>query len=388
MLSATIFRNANLHITSDAFKGVTDFAVSDHRIIPMDPSLLENTSAEEIDLSGLHVCPGFIDLLVNGCDDVSFSNDPSLFTLEKIRTYQLQHGTTTFVPTLVSSTHEMTMKALNTIKAFKESHQNNCPGLHLEGPFINYLFKGFQPESYIRNSSQQDIINILQNRDLIAYITIAPEIVRPKNMIALLGGGVKLSVGHSAATYFEALSAFKAGIHMITHIYNGMRPIIGRDPGIIGAALECPQVLAGIIPDGKHVHPSVIRLMHQLMGDRLFIVSDSQSPAGTSRDRGSFSVAGTEIFIDKKRGLIDSKGSLAGTEMSLIDGVRFLVKKCGFTLDEALYAATQGPARALGLKETGIIAPGALADLVIFDDSFKIRYVLQGGYIKNIGDVF
>ena len=74
--------------------------------------------------------------------------------------------------------------------------------------------------------------------------------------------------------------------------------------------------------------------------------------------------------------------------MSLIDGVRFLVKKCGFTLDEALYAATQGPARALGLKETGIIAPGALADLVIFDDSFKIRYVLQGGYIKNIGDVF
>ena len=260
------------------------------------------------------------------------------------------------------------MKALNTIKAFKESHQNNCPGLHLEGPFINYLFKGFQPESYIRNISQQDIINILQNRDLIAYITIAPEIVRPKNMIALLGGGVKLSVGHSAATYFEALSAFKAGIHMITHIYNGMRPIIGRDPGIIGAALECPQVLAGIIPDGKHVHPSVIRLMHQLMGDRLFIVSDSQSPAGTSRDRGSFSVA--------------------GTEMSLIDGVRFLVKKCGFTLDEALYAATQGPARALGLKETGIIAPGALADLVIFDDSFKIRYVLQGGYIKNIGDVF
>lgn len=353
----------------------------------MDPTLLENTSAEEIDLSGMHVCPGLIDILVNGCSDVSFSNDPSLFTLEKIRTYQLQHGTTTFVPTLVSSTHELTMKALNTIKSFRETHQYNCPGLHLEGPFINYLFKGFQPESYIHPITQSDVVGILQNRDLIAYITIAPEIVRPKNIISLLGGGVKLSVGHSAASYFEALSAFKAGIHMITHLYNGMRPIIGRDPGIIGAALECPHVYSSIIPDGRHVHPSVIKLMHQLMGDRLIIVSDAQSPAGTAKDRGSFSVAGTEIFIDKKRGLIDSKGSLAGTEMCLFDGVRFLVKYCGYTLDEALYAATQAPAKALGLEETGIIAPGAIADLVIFDDNFKIRYVLQSGYIKNIGDL-
>ena len=94
-----------------------------------------------------------------------------------------------------------------------------------------------------------------------------------------------------------------------------------------------------------------------------------------------------EIFIDKKRGLIDSKGSLAGTEITLIDAVQFLIRSCDYTLDEALYAATAAPAHALNLKEIGIIAPGNIADLVIFDDNFKIHYVLQNAYIKNIGDI-
>ncbi len=387
MMSATIFRNAKLHVTDKRFAGVTDFAVQDHRVIPADPMLLENTSTEEIDLNGMHVCPGFIDLLVNGCAGESFTNSPSIFSLEAIRAYMLQNGTTTFVPTLLSSSYEMMQKAFNTIRAFKENHALVCPGIHLEGPFINILFKGFQPENYIRPISEADIITILQNRDEIAYMTIAPELVRPKNIISLLRGNIRLAVSHSAASYFEALSAFKAGIGMVTHMYNGMRPIMGRDPGIIGAALECDHVMLGMIPDGRHIHPSVIKLMHNLLGDRLYIVSDSQTPAGTNKDRGSFSVAGTEVFIDQRRGMIDSKGSLAGTGITMFDGVRYLVKHCSFTLDEALYAATQAPAKCLGLTEIGIIAPGSIADLVIFDDNFKIKYVLQNGYIKNIGDV-
>ncbi len=386
-MSATIFRNAQLHITSPEFNGVSDFAVQDHRIIPMDPSLLQNTAAEEIDLNGKHVSPGFIDLLVNGCRGASFTNDPTVFTLETMRSFELQRGTTTFIPTLLSCQRETLTKALAAIRTFKNNHTTVCPGIHLEGPFINYLYKGFQPESYIRQITESDIEYLAQVRDLISYMTIAPENVRPKYIIALQNAGIRLSVGHSAASYFETLSTFKAGVHMVTHLYNGMRPIIGRDPGIIGATLESPLVSAGIIADGRHVHPSVINLMHSLLKERMYIVSDTQAPAGTLKQQGSFSVAGTEIFIDKKRGLIDSKGSLAGTEITLIDAVQFLIRSCDYTLDEALYAATAAPAHALNLKEIGIIAPGNIADLVIFDDNFKIHYVLQNGYIKNIGDI-
>lgn len=385
-MSATIFRNAQLHVTSPEFKGTTDFVVQDHRIIPMDASLLENGATEEIDLAGMHVSPGFIDLLVNGCNGASFANDPTVDTLETMRAYETQRGTTTFVPTLVSSQRETTTKALLAIKTFMENHPGVCPGIHLEGPFINYLYKGFQPESYIRRINDSDIIYLLQNRDLIAYMTIAPEILRPKNIIALMGGGIKLSVGHSAANYFQALSAFKAGINNITHILNGMRPIVGREPGIIGAALESPNVYASLIADGRHIHPSVVKLFHYLMGDRLYIVSDSQAVTGMQKEPRSFSIAGTEVFVDKKRGLIDSKGALAGSTTTMLDGVRFLVKNCGYSLDEALYAASAAPAKVLGLNEIGIIAGGNIADLVIFDNDFKIHYVLQSGYIKNLGE--
>lgn len=385
-MSATIFRNARLHVTSKEFEGATEFVVQDHRIIPMDASLLENGTTEEIDLNGMHVSPGFIDLLVNGCGGVAFANDPSVDTLETMRSYETQRGTTTFVPTLISSQRETTSRAMLAVKTFKVNHPGVCPGIHLEGPFINYLYKGFHPESYIRRISDQDIIYLLQNRDAIAYMTIAPENLRPKNMIALMGGGIKLSVGHSAASYFQALSAFRAGIGNVTHILNGMRPIVGREPGIIGATLESPNVYASIIADGRHIHPAVIKLMHYLMGDRLYIVSDSQAVTGMNKEPSSFSIAGTEVFVDKKRGLIDSKGALAGTGITLLDGIEFLVKNCGYSLDEALYAATAAPAKVLGLTEIGTIAGGNIADLVVFDDHFRIHYVLQNGYIKNLGD--
>lgn len=386
-MSATIFRNAQLHVTSPEFTGASEFAVSDHRIIPMDPALLENGTTEEINLNGMHVAPGFIDLLVNGCDGVSFANDPSTKTLETMRAYETQHGTTTFVPTLISSQREITTRAFEAVEIFKGNHPGVCPGLHMEGPFINSAHKGFQPDSYIRAMTDADLQNLIKNKDVIAYMTIAPEIVRPKYMIALMRAGLTLSIGHSAATYFEALSAFKAGVHSVTHIFNGMRPMAGREPGIIGAAFEDPEVYAGIIADGRHVHPSIIRLMHRIMGDHLYIVSDAQSVAGMSKQPGSFSIGGTEVFVDRQRGLIDSRGSLAGTPVVLMDGVRFLVTRCGFSLDEALYAATAAPAHVIGLQEVGEIAGGNIADLVIFDDDYKVHYVLQNGYVKNLGDM-
>lgn len=382
-MGGTILRNARLHLTSPEFDGADSLAVQDHRIIPVNPALFEDGTSEEINLNGLHVAPGLIDLLVNGCAGVTFGNDLSAEGLEKMRRYQTQHGTLTFVPTLSSGPRENMTKAINVIDAFKENHPGVCPGLHLEGPFINSERKGFHPVGCIRSIMDADISFLREHADTIAYMTIAPEVVRGKQLLDLLVAGIKLSMGHSNAGFTDALTAMRAGVTNITHLYSGMRPMTGREPGILGAALNFDGVSAGVIADGRHVHPAIIRILHKLLGDRLYIVSDSRSVAG-AQEQTSFTIAGTEVFVDPNRGLIDAKSSLAGTNVTLLDEVRYLVRVCDFTLDEALAAASTVPAQVLGIdNEYGRIGPGFMADLIIFDDEFRIRCIIQNGFMKN-----
>lgn len=387
-MGGTILRNARLHLVSKEFEGADSLAVQNHRIIPVNPALFEDGTSEEINLNGLHVAPGLIDLLVNGCAGITFGQDLSAEGLETMRRYQTQRGTLTFVPTLISGPRENMTKAINVIEAFMENHPGVCPGVHLEGPFINAERKGFHPVGYIRGIMDADISFLREHADAIAYMTIAPETVRGKHLLDLIGTGIKLSMGHTNCTFADALNAMRSGVTNVTHIYNGMRPMTGRDPGLLGVALNFDQITAGLIADGRHVHPAVIRIVHRLLGDRLYIVSDSQAVAGAKEQVSSFTVSGTEIFVDPNRGLIDSKGALAGTNVSLLDEVRYLVKVCDFTLDEALAAASTTPARVLGIdNEYGRIEPGFMADLIIFDDDFRIRYIIQNGFMKNSAEL-
>lgn len=386
-MAVTVIKNAKLHITSEEFVDAQSLAILDHRIVPMEPGLLEDGTAEEFDVKGCHVCPGFIDLLVNGCAGANFSQTPSVEALEQMRRFLTKGGTTTFVPTLISGPREAFTKAMAAVSEFKEKHPTICPGLHLEGPFISTQHKGFHPSGFIRPFSVADIETVVAQKDNIAYMTIAPEVVRAKSIVELLNNKITLSLGHSATSYFEAMQAFKAGVMNVTHLFNGMRPPVGREPGLVGAALGSERAFASIIADGKHVHPSLIKLAHSMLGDRLYIVSDSQAVAGMPKVPSSFIIGGNEIFVDNKRGLIDSKGAYAGTTISMMDGVKFLVQSCGFDLDEALLAATYTPARAIGLEDLGRIEGGFIADLVIFDDDFRIQYVVQNGFVKSAAEL-
>lgn len=386
-MAVTILRNARLHITSEEFVDATSIAIMDHRLIPMNAGLLVDGTAETIDVKGYHVAPGFIDLLVNGCAGVSFLQNPSIETLETMRRWQTIHGTTTFVPTMVSGPRENLSRAIAAVAEFKEKHPTICPGLHMEGPFISSNHKGFHASGYIRPFNQADFDFLNEIKENIAYMTIAPEVVKAKSIVELLASRIHLSLGHTATSYFEAMQAFKAGVTNVTHLFNGMRSPVGREPGLVGATLQSEKVFASIIADGKHVHPSLVRLAQKLLGDRLYIVSDAQSIAGMSKTPPSFVLGGTEIFVDHKRGLIDSKGAYAGTTISMMDGVKFLVQSCGFDLDEALLAATYSPARALGLSDCGRIEGGFIADLVIFDDDFKVQFVVQNGFVKTASEL-
>ncbi len=386
-MTVTVIRNVQLHVASEEFVDVDTLAIMDHRIVPMSPALLEDGTAEEIDGKGCHICPGFIDLLVNGCGGVSFSQAPTVETLETMRRWLTAHGTTVFVPTMISGPRETLSKGLAAVAEFKEKHPTMCPGIHMEGPFISANHTGFQPSGYIRPFTPNDLDFITEFRDAIAYLTMAPEIVRPKGIMDLMALHIKLSIGHSAVNYHEAMQSFKAGINNVTHLFNGMKPPVGREPGLVGATLQSEKVFASVIADGKHVHPALIQLAHKILGDRMYIVSDSQAIAGMTKVPPSFVLGGTEIFVDHKRGLIDGKGAYAGTTISMFDGVRFLVQSCGLDLEDALVAATYTPARALGLTEHGRIEGGFIADMVIFDDEFKIQYVIQNGYVKQSAEL-
>ena len=367
-MGATILRNAKLHLTRGVLEGADSLAVQNHRIIPLDPVLLEDGTSEEIDLNGMHVAPGFVDLLVNGCAGVTFSSDLSLDGLERMRRWQTLHGTLTFVPTLVSGPRENMTRALQAVRKFMDKHPGVCPGLHLEGPFINPERKGFHGSGYIRGISNSDVAYLRDNIDNIAYMTIAPEVVRGKFLMDLLGMGMKLSLGHTNASFNDAVEAFKVGVTNVTHLFNAMRTLNGREPGIIGAVLNAQTVRAGVIADGRHVHPAIVRIIHQMLKDRMYIVSDAQAVAGSPELMTSFTVAGTNICM--------------------MDGVKFLVKTCGIPMDDALMAASTVPARVLGLdKECGYIDTGYRADLIVFNDDFKLRYVIQNGFLKTIAEL-
>lgn len=387
-MASTILRNCNLHITSEDFATAESIVVQNKRIIPLDPVLLEDGSNEEIDLNGMHVAPGLIDMLVYGCAGVTFNQSLSSECLELMRRYLSKKGITTFVPTLISGPRESMTRALTSIANFRNRHPGVCPGVHLEGPFISPEKKGFHPSGYIRGMSDADITYLKDYKDSIAYMTVAPETLRNKNIQELLNAGIVLSVGHSNATFAEALNAFRAGIKSVTHLFNGMKHVTGRDPGILGAAALSDSPYVGIIADGRHVHPALIKVAHKLFGDRLYIVSDMQAVVGSPDNLTSFTLAGTEVFVDRTRGLIDSKGALAGSNVTLMDSVKFLVKSCGFSIDEALRAATEVPAKILGIdKELGRIQPGYIANLIVFDDEFRIRYVVQNGFLKTAAEL-
>ncbi len=224
-MSVTVIKNAKLHVISEEFAEQDSLAIMDHRIVPLESRFLEDGTAEEIDVDGMHVCPGFIDLLVNGCDGVNFSQTLSVESLDQIRRWQTINGTTTFVPTIVSGPRENLSRALAAVAEFKSNHPTVCPGLHLEGPFINANHKGFQPSGYIRTFTKQDLDFLRHNADSIAYMTIAPECIPPQQIVELLANHIKLSIGHTATSYFYAKKAFKAGIKNVTHLFNAMRPI-------------------------------------------------------------------------------------------------------------------------------------------------------------------
>ncbi len=308
---------------------------------------------------------GFIDIQVNGGGDVLFNDNP---TPESIRTIVAAHrkfGTTALLPTLISDSVSKMAAAIAATEALI-TPASGVLGVHLEGPFLSPEKAGVHDPHALRQPAADDLALITAPRRGITVVTLAPERVQPEFITKLVSVGVRVSLGHSMATYEQTRSAIALGLTGFTHLFNAMRPLESREPGPIAAALESPGVWCGLIVDNVHVAPAILRLALRGLA-RPILVTDAMPPVGGASS--SFTLHGEPIAVHDGR-CLSRDGRLAGACLDMATAVRNCVRTLGVSLSDALRYASTNPAQFLGLGNTlGQLAPGFRADMVALNVS-------------------
>lgn len=333
----------------------------------------------QVDGQGMIAAPGFIDLQLNGCGGVMFNDAITVATLDRMHRTNLGSGTTSFLPTLITTSDAAMREAIAVVADYRRQYPDRVLGLHLEGPYLNPQRRGIHEAAYVRSPDAAMIDQLVAaGPEVIKLMTLAPEIVPVATIQRLVEAGIRVSAGHSAASFEAAIAGFEAGIGMVTHLFNAMSPWQGRSPGLVGAAFQQDQVYAGIIADGHHVHYASIQLAHRIKGDHLLLVTDATPPVGTTMP--SFRIGGQEVFYRDGR-CVSAEGTLGGSALTMVAAVRNCVQQVGIPLAEALRMATLYPARAIGIDDSlGRLAPGYGANVVVLDpQDLTVQAMIEGG---------
>jgi N-acetylglucosamine-6-phosphate deacetylase len=309
------------------------------------------------------LAPGFIDTQVNGGGDVLFNGEPTADGIAAIVAAHRRFGTTALLPTLISDTQEITAQAIAAIAA-AHGTMPGVLGIHLEGPFLSPERPGVHNPRALRQPDADDLKMITQDGHGVTLLTLAPERVPAGLISQLAAAGVRVALGHSIASYEQTRAAIAEGLTGFTHLFNAMRPLASREPGPIAAALESPSVWFGMIADGVHVDPAMLRLALRGLAQPV-LVTDAMPPVGGTQQ--GFSLYGNKIAVRDAR-CLRGDGTLAGSLLDMASAVRNCVDLLEVPLTDALRFASANPANFLGLgNRLGRIAPGYRADLVAFD---------------------
>ncbi|WP_127127842.1 N-acetylglucosamine-6-phosphate deacetylase [Pseudoflavitalea rhizosphaerae] len=366
----TAINNATI-FTGEQVLQEQSLLISNERILDIVSPDAVPADTSVIDASGHLISPGFIDLQIYGAGGYLFSNEPSGAALQAVTNAIVRSGTTTYM--LTFATNEMDIY----LKSFEIVQQNPHPalaGIHLEGPYFNPQKRGAHIEGLIRRPTAQEVNALLGDAGgTLKMMTLAPEVTSDEVLRLLSDHGVIISAGHSNATFSQAMHGFANGIRTVTHLFNAMSPLHHRDTGLPGAAFLSDHAYASIIPDGVHVDWQAFKIAKQMMGRRLFFITDAVQEV----------LQGPYMHVRKPDRYTLPDGTLSGSCITMVEGVRNAVRYGAVTLDEALRMASLYPAEVMGATDIGRIRKDAKANLVMLNEELELKKVWLEGEIQE-----
>jgi len=346
--------------------------------------IAEHAGGEAFDLTGCTVIPGLTDLHFHGCVGEDFS-DATPEGLQKIADYELSRGITHICPAGMTLPEETLIAVCENAAAHKKNatHGAELVGVHMEGPFLSMAKKGAQNGAFL-HAPDADMLHRFQaaSGGLVKLVTLACEEPGAMEFIrSAVKDGVTVSLGHTSADYDTASAAYAAGARQATHLFNGMPAFTHRAPGVVGAALDCPEAKVEIIADGIHIHPSVIRAVFKMFGaDRVILISDSLRATGMPD--GEYPFGGQMIEVHGPRAtILGHPETLAGSVSDLMACLKSAVS-FGIGLHDAVMAAAVNPAKVLGIYDrAGSLDVGKQADLAVLDRGMELKAVIFRGKV-------
>lgn len=386
-----LYQFRNCRLLRDSKIIADDLWVRDGKII--DPRIIfweEQVKADvQIDCNNVIICPGFIDVQINGGFGVDFSSDTDKLEegLVTVAKGLLQHGVTSFCPTIVTSTQQSYNEILKTVKRTPGGENGaEILGAHLEGPFLNPDMKGAHKAHLMRQISTkgaQEMEDFYGTLDHVSIVTLAPELAgeNMESIKQLVQRNIVVSIGHSAANEEIAEQAAKKGATFITHLFNAMLPFHHRDPGIVGllTSYDIPKpMFYGLIADGIHTHPTATRIAHRSHPRGLVLITDAIAALGLAP--GLHKLGPMQVEIDHEKATLQGTNTLAGSIASMDVCIQRFKKMSGCTIVEALEGATLHPAQLLQLEHRkGILNYNSDADLVFVDDDLNVHATFIAG---------
>ncbi|MDD4849498.1 MAG: N-acetylglucosamine-6-phosphate deacetylase [Gemmiger sp.] len=372
-----IIKNANIYTPSHTF-ALGDVAIRDGRFtfgVPTQPAPGE----EVLDAEGLYALPGLVDIHFHGAVGHDFC-DGTEESIQALADFEASKGVLAICPATMTFNEEILGHIMDAAAAHKNEAGADLVGINMEGPFISPKKVGAQNPKYLQPADAA-MFRRLQARagGLIRLVDIAPEEPGAMEFIAACKGETRISIAHTCADYDTAKAAFAAGASHMTHLYNAMPGMTHRAPGPIIAALE-DHAEVELITDGVHIHPAMVRFTFNTFGDdRVVLIADSMMACGLPD--GQYSLGGQAVTVQgPKATLTSDPGTIAGSATSLYDCMRRAVLEMGVPLESAVRAASENPARSIGVEaDYGSIAPGRYGNLILADKALNIRQVIRRG---------
>ena len=357
-----VFTNCTIYTGKEIFTGIA-ILVNEGIILGFvyDTDIPDDYEAH--DLNGNNIAPAFIDLQIYGGNGQLFSANPSIEAITATYKYCLQGGASKFLLTIATNSGEVVSKGISAAKQYLKEGGKGLIGLHLEGPWINAEKSGAHLHEFIHKPGMDEVKKIIEEAEgIVKMITLAPEMVDDSIIDFLQQNKIIISAGHSNATYKQAVKGFEK-IKTVTHLFNAMSPLQGREPGMVGAIYNSIDVHSSIVADGVHVDYSSIQLSKKILGERLFLITDAVTETNTGPYRHVF----------KNDRFVVPDGTLSGSALTMMKAVKNCVQHCSIELEEALKMASLYPATIIGIEnEFGSIERNQSAGFAVFDNELNL----------------